>query len=519
MPVRVSDVGIVASANSIRVTDISIATAVASVRVAGVSVETLSSKIRVSDIGVLVSSSKLRVSDIGIQVISSKVRVADISIISAPRQSIGYYGVGSKWVPVTAWVGRSGQWVPVAASAGTGGGWQPASPPSNTPVQSVQGPISFPDLATAQTQLQAPTDANYVVWDPAWTTAGLMLHEAFTTKLGPNDILVLPERVDGLGDPIPYLIDSSNGFMAAGVSSITGQLPNDTVGTRIPIVQNARCWFEMARGRRGIMGMGPNSVIEPSISAFTRSPQPITEQTGGVMKAYNAAGVALQDLVGAQDKLMSFDYADPFVANLTVRGRSFGGMAYTGIATRFAKNLFLDAASRGHAGVPNGETGSLGVNNGTYHFENIQIKTTDSGGTRVVSSPVMWNKTTGGTMINVSSGRPAYGMFTMWRCNGTNTWRDVFIQGDSVGMNLEEGGASFVINWDGGSISTTSKYHIVGESSGGSKKINLRGVTVTGGIVSGNLCSHFYTYTGTYIQKKSDITRDNGFSSYYGFMV
>lgn len=279
----------------------------------------------------------------------------------------------------------------------------------------------------------------------------------------------------------------------------------------------------MARGRRGILGMGPNTVIEPSPSAFTRPPQPITEQTGGTMAAYNAAGAKLQDLVGAQDTLMSFDHANPWTANFTLRSRSMGGVAYSGLRTRFAKNIFFDAASRGHAGVPNGETGCIRTDNGTYQYENIEVKTTDATGARVVTSPIMWNRTTGGSMTNVKTGRPIAGMFTLWRCDGTNTWTDVIVEGDSVSLNCEEGGAAWVLNWTGGSINTQGQYHIVGESSGGSKKITLNNVTVTGGrdSASGALATHFYSYTGTTVQRKSDITRVNpaGPVTGYAFMV
>lgn len=456
-----------------------------------------------------------RLTDAGFSSASAVGRLVDAVFASEPA-NLGRLGVGGVWEKVRGFVGVDGQWVPVRRYTGpaSGGGViiDPPPPPVDPPPGAVpRGPVRFDTLAEARAALGAPTTATYVTWDPLWTAQGLMLHEVFTNKMGANDILVLPERVDNAGAAIPYLIDSSNGFMAAGVSFITGQLPNDTAVTRIPIVPNSRCWFQMARGRRGIMGMGPNAVVQPSASSFTRAAQPITQDTGGTMAAYNSAQAKLQDLVGAQDQLIGFDDANPFCGNFTMRSRSFGGVAYSAIQSSTVVNVLFDAASRGHAGVPNGETGCviMGASAAQYRIENVEVITADSTGTSVVTSPIMWNRRTGGGMMrNVKTGKPRFGMPTFWRCDGTQTWTDVYIYGNDVGLNLEEGGTNFALNWTGGSFQVTNRYHIVGESSAGSKKVTLVSVDVIEGVGPvDTLNVSIYSYNATYVQKKADITR------------
>lgn len=455
------------------------------------------------------------------------------ALITSGSTGPGSVSIAGSWVDVDASVSIGGQWQDVDAVLSVNGQWvevgpgfastdpsdpnPPVDPPDPNP-SGTRGPVQFTTVDDARAFLGAPADANYVVWDPAWDDQGLMLHDVFTTKLSANDILVLPERVDAQGVAIPYLIDSSKGFMAAGVSWITGQLPSDTAATRIPITPNPRCWFEMARGRRGILGMGPKAVIQPSVSSFSRPAQPITEQTGGTMAAYNAAGTKLQDLVGAQDCLMRFDHANPFVGNVTFRSRDMGGVAYSTIAAGTVVNVRFEASSRGHAGVPNGETGSILTNNVAVRIENVEIVTTDSTGTRVVTSPIMLNRNSGGIIKNVKIGRPRAGMLTFWRCTGTYTLTDVTVDGQDVALNLEEGGPGFVINWTGGSISTQGSYHVVGEASAGSKKLKFNDLTVAGGsaAATNGLALHFYSYTNTAVQKRSDVTRNNGPLNFYG---
>src|SRR5690606_26850388 len=131
--------------------------------------------------------------------------------------------------------------------------------------------------------------------------------------LGENDILVLPEREE------PYWINSSNGFMAAGVKEVDGVGSNGLKdGSRIPIVSNERLWFEMCRARRGILGLGPGAVIEPTNSGYSRGPQPILQnQTSGnqFMNRYMLDG-SVGLINGVQEKLIGCESASPFFANI-----------------------------------------------------------------------------------------------------------------------------------------------------------------------------------------------------------
>lgn len=353
-------------------------------------------------------------------------------------------------------------------------------------------PVRFATLDEARQALGAPVDANYVVWKNEWTH----LEQAFTA-LSANDILVLPERED------PYLIDSSRGFMASGVNEISG--PN---GTRTPVVSNSRLWFAMSRARRGILAMGPNVVIEPSNSSWTGPAQPKP------LIAYYSNGSS-GELVGANNKLIEAEHRNPFFANFELRGRDFGGVAYSGLYTdgdsRTIKNVFFNGCWRGFAGVPNGETGGLAFVKGTYELDNLEFKSING------PSPIMWNRTTGGTATNITADTPNHGMITFWRCGGKNLFKNVTVYNSKLGINLEEELAGFELEWTGGGMyvsSETAAFHLNINPSGGSQKITLRGVKITGGYQgqAGKLMAHVYSTPGK--QKRSDVTWDGGQIAY-----
>ena len=115
------------------------------------------------------------------------------------------------------------------------------------PVATQRGPVSYSSLEEAKTALGAPTDANYVMWNTSWPK-DRDLEDVFAS-LGSNDILVLPER------PEPYIIDSSEGFRAAGVTSVTGRNGQLPIVNKYKGIRTARTWFAMARARQGILGM------------------------------------------------------------------------------------------------------------------------------------------------------------------------------------------------------------------------------------------------------------------------
>lgn len=359
-------------------------------------------------------------------------------------------------------------------------------------------PVSYPNIATARTALGAPTSANYVMWNDAWSD----LEEAFVA-LQPNDILVLPERDE------PYWIDSSDGFMARDVVSVDGTGSNGMKdGSRVPIVSNPRLWFAMSRARRGIIGLGPRTVIAPTNSGWTAPRQPILQnEPSGTQLRYMVDGTSAA-LVGAMNKLIETEHATPFLANFVLQGRDFGGVAYNGIAVGEAdhatvKRIYFDGCWRGHAGVPNGETGGLSFLRGTYLVENSDFRS--QGG----PSPIMWNRTVGGNVRHVRSSKPNYGMWTFWRCGGVNILEDVWMECAQIGFNLEENLDGFEMNYTGGRMSldypSTNKFHLNMNPSGGSMKVHLVDVDITpNGYTEGYLSAHVYSTPG--VQKRSDVT-------------
>lgn len=363
-------------------------------------------------------------------------------------------------------------------------------------------PVKYTTTAAARSALGAPATANYVTWNPAWTD----LQQAFT-NLTSNDILVLPER------PEPYVIDSSSGFMAAGVREVDGVGSNGLKdGSRTPITSRNNLWFAMSRAPRGILGLGPGVIIEPSNSGYTRGPQPVLQdQASGnrTQLRYMLDGTTAE-LVGVQEKLIECEHPDSFFANFELRGRSFGGVAYNGIVCApptggktTVKRVHFNGCWRGHAGVPNGETGGLALLRASYAIENCDF--TSTGG----PSPIMWNRTAGGTVKTVRSSKPNQGMWTYWRCGGVNTLEDVRMACAQIGFNLEENLAGFELNWTRGAMTldwpSSNRFQLNINPSGGSVKVNLQDVTFSGNAyTAGTLSSHVYTTAG--VQKRSDIT-------------
>ena len=353
-------------------------------------------------------------------------------------------------------------------------------------------PARYATVDEARAALGAPADANYVVWNHGTK----MLEEVFAS-LGANDILVLPER------PEPYLIDSSKGFMAAGVTAVDGP------AGKTPVVSNPRLWFAMARARRGILGLGPGVVIQPSPSTWTAPAQPKP------MNAYMSNGSSMV-LSGCQNKLIESEKSAGFFANFTLRGRDFGGVAYSGLNGRTFVRVHVDGGWRGFAGVPNGETGAFTLLGGEYRIESCTLRSENG------PSPIMWNNTAGGTVKHLKTTIPNHGMLTFWRSAGVNRFEDVHMEGRSMLVNLEQVAAGFSLDWQGGSgsvIDATSgvAYHVNGNPSNGSFKVALRDVKISGGRDPGKLTAHVYTTAN--VQRKSDITWDGGQVAYYGQMV
>lgn len=363
-------------------------------------------------------------------------------------------------------------------------------------------PVRYESLAAARAALDAPANANYVMW----TFGNTDLETVFANHLSENDILVLPERDD------PYLIDSSNGFMAGGVAEVDGVGPNGLKdGSRYPIVSNPRNWFSMCRTRRGIIGLGPDVVIQPSASAWTQGPQPVlqNEPPGQQFQKRYMTDGSSADMVGAQSKLIACESANPFFANFTMRSRDFGGVAYSGLAIaggtlKTVKRIYFDSCWRGHEGVPNGETGGLAFNQGTYLVEHCDFTSTSG------PSPIMWNRTQGGTVRYARSTRPNYGMWTFWRCGKLNTFENVWMDCNRTGMNLEENDGDFELDWTTGKImldSPSNKFHFGINPSGGSIKIRLYDVECsTNGWTPNAVCMNVYSTPG--VQRRTHVSSD-----------
>ena len=364
----------------------------------------------------------------------------------------------SGWRAIGGSFGRSGSG-PVATATVTA----TATPaPSGTP-----GPISFKSLADARANLNLPAGAEFYMWPT--NRPGIMLEEVFM-GMSENQILVLPERAE------PYYIDSADGFRAAGIEWIQ----NGSDGPTISIVNEykgkpARTWFAMARARKGILGLGPGAVIQPSQSSFSRPPQAypgLVADTGW-------------EMVGCNDKLIETVTANAYFGNFTIRSRDFGGMAYKGITANNGvtyENLDFDAAFRAFSTEPNGEAGALNAN-GPYLMRNVRVKATDSSGKKIGTTGVMINSSGSGKMENVhilDSSGPAW-----WNCSGTHEAVNLYVGAGAP--NFEAAKAGFAMNWTGGRIVATKKVHISLRSPFGSQKITWRGVELKGNAPSGSL--------------------------------
>lgn len=333
----------------------------------------------------------------------------------------------------------------------------------------------------------------YVFW-PTNAPADWDLESQFRT-MQQGQVLVLPER------DLIYPIDSTDGFAAAGVEYITDtSLP---VGQqRIPIKKTwrgktARTWFAMARMHGGILGLGPKAVVQPTESAFTRPAQ----GTDKTMTYTNSAGVSFK-ITGNQEKLIDISGKEtaPYIGNFTLRGRSFGGVAYHGpVANNMTvENMDFDSCWRGHGYAPNSETGAFAAG-GTSKVRNITINGKDAG----VTSIIMTNNVDNGLLENVMIVN-CRGGITRWSCSGTDVWRNVNIPGN-CNVNIEANDPGYALDWEGGTIGGTN-FSLNVRSPYDSAKIKLKDVKLVG--LAQTLIANVWAATSdtTRKQKASDIT-------------
>lgn len=322
------------------------------------------------------------------------------------------------------------------------------------PVINELGPIGFNNFTEARAALNIPANANIVSWnDGNWTN----LEQAFRA-IGTNDILGLPQR----GTIYPLLSDW--GFPTAGVSAVRG-----LNGVELPVSPTwnglaARTWWAMSRAQRGIVGLGPDAVIEVTESAWS-APEQIQDagsvesngwvSTGRYYRDTN--GVLQGELVGAQEKLIESQANAPYFGNFTLRARDLGGIAYHGIALKnggTAERIFADAGWRGSKGVPNSETGAITCTGGSgYFISRCNLKPVDSMGARVGSSPIMINSSGGGRIEHINCDQTRVGMPTLWNVSGRHEIVNVSHKwGIGPGLNLERVQAGAHIYIEGGAF-------------------------------------------------------------------
>lgn len=371
---------------------------------------------------------------------------------------------------------------------------QPQQPPA--PVQAPMRPIRFASLDEAKAGLSLPTDANYVVWSHG--NADL---DSVLATLADNDILVLPERDE------PYWVESKFGFkVSPSVAKVDGVTWPLTKGNY---------WFNMARAKRGIVGLGPNTVIKVRPSAFTQGPQPNAPRY-----RYDSAGVKTE-ILGAQESIIGFASAKlPYAGNFVMLDTpDFGGVAFD--ALKFhrggtAERIYMRGAHRGFQGYPNGETGGVTFL-GPYTVRHVEVDCRDANGVRVGTSPVMFNRSPSGGIVEDSYFHHAVkGMPTYWECFGKHVWRRVVSESNAVGVNLEALGRDKAGVIHGFHLlaedcafldpigSSVPSRHLNMSSPYVSQRIELVRCRVTGGREPGHLIVQ--TYGTPMLQADADIT-------------
>lgn len=248
------------------------------------------------------------------------------------------------------------------------------------------GPIAVTDLA----ELDLPDTLNYVPW--RWTT-GTYLQDVFKT-LGPRDVLVLPE------DDKPYLIDTSKGFRS---------------GDGIHDVAMARC-------KAGIVGLGPNTVIDLGLSPFTQGP---------------ATGAA-----GNRNKALECWTAGAVLMNFTMHGRDLGGVAFDAIKGAAPdirmERLLLQGAHRGTSAAPPNEAGGL-VNHKAPRMviRRCEVDCRDpQTGKAVGASPIMLNVSNDCLIEDTYAHHALTGAPTAWSLKNLTT-RRLRSEFNSSGFNHE----------------------------------------------------------------------------------
>lgn len=246
--------------------------------------------------------------------------------------------------------------------------------------------------------LDIPTSATLVLW-PYSNPDGALLN-VWIESLATNQIGVLPEATHPDGSDWPYLFETANGFKRTATYVFTMMIP-----------------------RQGILGLGPKAIIAPKASSYSSPPQPDPRPGGaGVIDPLDGS-----EKVGCVNSVMRTTHAEAYFGNFEMRGKSYGGIAYSGISCNTGlycvENIFFNAAHRGFKNSPNGEAGALTTQKGTFPtvrlFRNCEIECRDATGARVGSSPWMLNNGTGCDIRDIYAHHSVAGMPTAYNFKST----------------------------------------------------------------------------------------------------
>lgn len=393
-------------------------------------------------------------------------------------------------------------------------------------------PRRFATLDEAKTALNLPTDATYITWDAAAAQTGQSDLWRICKQLPINTILVLPERTDPSGDPIPYPIDGTRGFMTQDGGWITGFNGGNTVETGAqPLVQESGLWMQMARAQRGIIGLGPNSVLK--IVGVPATPiQRLPISSTAEVRIYRPNGTSSVQ-IGNPYCVVGANHPKAVFANFVCQDNDLGGVAYDFLRPTstmsssdpnyapfdpYVAHMHFDGCHRGYTGWPPDETAAVHFKGGTYTFKNSTITLKEDGSS---TSPIMWSLCTGGLAenIRISGGKVKAGMCTMWDCRNLHTHRRVQYIGDAVALNLEGNYPSFVLAAEQCDFKMTrdaKSVHFQIDPSRGPIGVNLTGCTFQDVRVHTTGEANVQTYGTAGVQPKTSITCNNRPVKYHG---
>ena len=393
-------------------------------------------------------------------------------------------------------------------------------------------PRRFATLDEAKTALNLPTDATYITWDAAAAQTGQSDLWRICKQLPINTILVLPERTDPSGDPIPYPIDGTRGFMTQDGGWITGFNGGNTVATGAqPLVQESGLWMQMARAQRGIIGLGPNSVLK--IVGVPATPiQRLPISGTAEVRIYRPDGASSVQ-IGNPYCVVGANHPKAVFANFVCQDTDLGGVAYDFLRPTstmsssnpnyepfdpYVEHMHFDGCHRGYTGWPPDETAAVHFKGGTYTFKNSTITLKEDGNS---TSPIMWSLCTGGLAenIRISGGKVKAGMCTMWDCRNLHTHRRVQYIGDAVALNLEGNYPSFVLAAEQCDFKMTrdaKSVHFQIDPSRGPIGVNLTGCTFQDVRVYTPGEANVQTYGTAGVQPKTSITCNNRPVKYHG---